>query len=182
MEYETRFVAPGRPEDVIVRFTDIERMARCMPGAAIEALEEDGTFIGVMTVSFGPKRIAFKGQMTCEFDLAECRGVLRGRGAAAMRAARVAMETTFRVTADPDAEPETPASIVTIHSVAELGGVIADFAKTGGVALANVLVGEFARNLADDLARGETDDAIETNRAVSARKVLWQALRQKWRK
>lgn len=179
MEFEGSFRTPGCPGEVILRFTDIPRMASCMPGASIEGTDEDGQHIGVMTVAFGPKRIAFKGRMSCEFDLPGCCGVMRGHGAAAMRAARVAMETTFRVMADPDADRGVPMSIVSITSKAELGGVIAEFAKTGGAALAGVLIEEFARNLADEFAREEPSGAPGGVQPLSARKVIWAAIKQK---
>ena len=82
MQFEGAFRVPGRPEDVIVRFTDVERMARCMPGASIEGRDDEGNYLGAMTVAFGPKRIKFRGKMSCQFDIPGLRGTLRGRGAA----------------------------------------------------------------------------------------------------
>jgi carbon monoxide dehydrogenase subunit G len=82
MQFEGAFLVPGRPDDVIVKFTDVERMARCMPGASIEGRDEEGNYLGVMTVAFGPKKIKFRGKVNCQFDIAARSGTLRGRGAA----------------------------------------------------------------------------------------------------
>ena len=140
MEFEGEFLVPGHARDVIVGFTDIGRMARCLPGASLEGQDEEGNHIGVMTVSFGPKKLKFKGRMRCEFDLEQCSGKLNGRGATDGRPARVSFETGFTVT-DAPAEPEIEAlSLVRILATVEMGGVIADFAATGGAALANVLM------------------------------------------
>ena len=82
MRFEGEFSVPGRPADVIQRFADVERMARCMPGAVIEGRDEEGNYLGGMLVSFGPKKIRFRGRVTVETDLAALTGSLRGRGAA----------------------------------------------------------------------------------------------------
>jgi hypothetical protein len=66
-------------------------------------------------------------------------GTLRGRSAADLRAARTEVRTSFNVTPDADADESAPMSVVTLNSEADLQGVLADFAKTGGAALANVI-------------------------------------------
>ncbi|MBW8270033.1 SRPBCC family protein [Caldovatus aquaticus] len=153
MEFAGEFRVPGRPEEVILRFADVERMARCMPGAVVEGRDEEGAWLGAMVVAFGPKRIRFKGKLTAETDPATLSGRLQGRGTADLRAARVGFRVDYTVRADPDAPPERPASIVALRSAAELTGVLADFARTGGVAFANALMEEFSRRAAEEFAR-----------------------------
>ena len=63
MHFEGEFRVPGKPDDVIRRFADVERMARCMPGAVIEGRDEQGNYLGGMLVAFGPKKIKFKGSV-----------------------------------------------------------------------------------------------------------------------
>jgi hypothetical protein len=150
MHFEGEFRVPGRADDVIRRFADVPRMARCMPGAMLEPQAEDGSWPGAMVVSFGPKKINFKGRVTCEFDFAAKTGALHGRGAADMRAARIGVKVAFALRDDADQAAQT--TIVRVTSDAELGGVLADFARTGGVAVANVLMRDFARRAADEFA------------------------------
>ena len=57
MRFEGEFSVPGKPAVVIQRFADVERMARCMPGAVIEGRDEEGNYTGGMLVAFGPKKI-----------------------------------------------------------------------------------------------------------------------------
>ncbi len=64
MHFEGEFSVPGKPDEVIRRFADVERMARCMPGAVIEGRDEEGNYLGGMLVSFGPKKIRFKGRVS----------------------------------------------------------------------------------------------------------------------
>ena len=75
---------------------------------------------------------------TTDFDVEGLTGTLHGRGAADMRAARIGVKVAFTLRDDP-AEPR-PTTRVKVVSDAELGGVLADFARTGGVAVANVIM------------------------------------------
>jgi len=176
MQFEGAFRVPGRPDDVMVKFTDVERMARCMPGASIEGRDEEGNYLGAMTVAFGPKKIKFRGKMNCQFDIPARSGMLRGRGAADLRAARIEVRTAFSVAPDPEATGDAPMSIVTLNSEADLQGVLADFARTGGAALANVIMEDFARRLAAEFSQ-EGAGAAQT--AISAHSVVWRAIKAK---
>jgi carbon monoxide dehydrogenase subunit G len=151
MHFEGEFRVPGKADEVIHRFADVPRMARCVPGARLEQQADDGSWPGAMVVSFGPKKISFKGRVSCEFDFAARTGALHGRGAADMRAARIGVKVAFALR--DDADGGEPATIVKVTSDAELGGVLADFARTGGVAVANVIMQDFARRATEEFAR-----------------------------
>ena len=187
MHFAGEFRVPGKTDDVIRRFADVPRMARCMPGASLDPQAEDGTWPGAMVVSFGPKKINFKGRVTCDFDFAAHTGTLHGRGTADMRAARIGVKVAFALHDDPAAS--APATIVRITSDAELGGVLADFARTGGVAVANVIMQDFARRAAEEFAKDAPPPAANAHpasppqsnpppAALSAHGVLWQVLKQ----
>ena len=182
MHFDGEFRVPGKAEDVIHRFADVPRMARCMPGAVLEPQTEDGAWPGAMVVAFGPKKINFKGRVTCEFDFAAKTGSLHGRGSADMRAARIGVKVAFALRDDLAAA--TPTTIVAITSDAELGGVLADFARTGGIAVANVIMQDFARRAAEEFAsdapalrQAETQQAVSA--PLSAHGLLWQVLKAK---
>lgn len=181
MHFEGEFRVPGKAEDVIRRFADVPRMARCMPGAVLEPQTEDGTWPGAMVVAFGPKKINFRGRVTCEFDFAAKTGSLHGRGSADMRAARIGVKVAFALRDDLAAA--TPTTIVAITSDAELGGVLADFARTGGIAVANVITQDFARRAAEEFASDAPVRQAEIQQAVSAplsaHRVLWLVLKAK---
>ncbi|MDR3533134.1 MAG: SRPBCC domain-containing protein [Rhodopila sp.] len=153
MHFEGSFSVPGKAEDVIRRFADVPRMSRCMPGAVLEPQAEDGSWPGAMVVSFGPKKINFKGRVTTAVDFEALTGNLHGRGSADMRAARIGVKVGFTLRNDPVAA--VPTTVVTIVSDAELGGVLADFARTGGDAVANVIMADFARRAAEEFAQDE---------------------------
>ena len=50
MHFEGEFRVPGKADDVIRRFADVPRMARCMPGAMLEPQAEDGSWPGALVV------------------------------------------------------------------------------------------------------------------------------------
>jgi len=153
MHFEGEFRVPGRPEEVIHRFADVERMAGCFPGAVLDNQEEDGTWNGGLLVTFGPKKIKFKGKVRVETDLEGCSGKIAGRGAADMRAARVSVTCTYKLT--PDDAAGTPTTVCRIVSDAELTGVLAEFARSGGQIFATTLMAEFARRAQAEFSREE---------------------------
>jgi len=153
MHFEGEFRVPGKPADVIRRFADVPRMASCMPGAVLEPQAEDGSWPGAMVVALGPKKINFKGRVIATFDHDALTGNLQGRGAADLRAARIGVKVDFALRDDPAASQ--PMTIVKIVSDAELGGVLADFARTGGVAVANVIMADFAQRAGAEFAKDE---------------------------
>jgi len=176
MHFEGEFSVPGKPLDVIRRFADVPRMAGCVPGAVLEPQAEDGSWPGAMIVAFGPKKINFKGRVTTAFDFDALTGSLHGRGAADMRAARIGVKVAF--TLSNDASAAAPTTRVKIASDAELGGVLADFARTGGVAVANVIMADFAQRAAAEFAKDDPPAKPPLAPApLAAHTLLWAVIK-----
>lgn len=179
MHFEGEFRVPGTPDDVMRHFTDVERMARCMPGAVIEGRGDDGSYLGAMVVSFGPKKINFRGRVSHEMDMAGHSGTLTGRGAADMRAARIGVKVSYTVRAD-GAE-----SVVALVSDADLTGVLADFARTGGIPVANALMAGFAKRMAEEFAdeapvvAPSTPPQTSDVTPLAAHTLLWAVIKDK---
>jgi len=151
MRFEGEFRVPGQPRAVLERFAEVERMVKCMPGASIDGRDDDGNYLGGMLVAFGPKKIKFKGKVTASVDLESLTGKLHVRGAADMRAgARAEVNVVYTVR---DALASTPTSIVALTSDAELGGVLADFGSTGGIAVTQALMDVFAQRCAEEFSK-----------------------------
>jgi carbon monoxide dehydrogenase subunit G len=176
MHFEGEFSVPGRPDDVIRRFADVERMARCMPGAAIEGRDEEGNYTGGMLVAFGPKRIKFRGRVAVETDFTAKTGSLRGRGAADMRAARIEVRIAYTLRDDP---ANSGATLVNLTSDAELGGVLADFARTGGMPFANALMADFSKRVAAEFATEAPATRPAAPAPLAAHALLWQVIKAK---
>jgi uncharacterized protein len=185
MHFEGEFRVPGKAEDIIRRFSDVPRMARCMPGAVLEPQADDGSWPGAMVVSFGPKRINFKGKATTDFDFEALTGSVHGRGTADMRSARIGVKVSFALADVADSKPSETA--VKIVSDAELGGVLEDFAKTGGIAVANVIMTDFARRAAEEFAKDAPPAAAAEAAApppvpLAGQGLLWVVIKAYWRR
>jgi|GEM_PF-659259 len=152
MRFEGEFRVPGQPRAVLERFAEVERMVKCMPGASIDGRDDDGNYLGGMLVAFGPKKIKFKGKVTASVDFESLTGKLHVRGAADMRAGARA-EVNVVYTVRDDASASKPTSIVALTSDAELGGVLADFGSTGGIAVTQALMDVFAQRCAEEFSK-----------------------------
>src|SRR5262249_37711379 len=110
-------------------------------------------------------------------------GSVHGRGAADLRAARIGVKVSFALRDDAAAAAAT--TLVKIVSDAELGGGLADFARTGGIAVAHVIMADFPRRAAEEFAKDavpETPTAAEAAPApeplpLSAHSLLWVAVK-----
>jgi len=60
------FVVRSPPEQVWSFLTDPEKVARCLPGAAITGKLDDKTWQGTMTVKVGPVSSSYKGKVAFE--------------------------------------------------------------------------------------------------------------------
>ncbi|QHE83442.1 SRPBCC domain-containing protein [Hydrogenophaga sp. BPS33] len=183
--FDDQFEVPADPDAVMQRFMDVNAIAACVPGVSLQGQDEQGHYLGTMTVAFGPKRLKFQGRMQCEFDAAARTGVLSGGGAAAGRSAQVQMNTRFAVV-----PVSAGRSRVEIASRTEMHGVLAQFATAGGAAVAKALMEEFANNLSQTLSASATTAAASAEpgaqpappqappRAaeLSASRMLWRVL------
>jgi uncharacterized protein len=115
MKLENEFTVPAPVEQAWAVLLDVERVAPCLPGAAIEGQEGDA-HAGTMTVKIGPITTRYKGTVKIEeADEAARRAVMRaqardsrGQGTAAATitstmeevegGTRVRVETDMRVT------------------------------------------------------------------------------------
>src|SRR3954463_4847315 len=87
------FVVRSAPEQVWSFLTDPEKVARCLPGAAITGKLDDRTWQGTMTVKVGPVSSSYKGKVAFEqLDVASRTALIvaqgqdvRGRGGADLR-------------------------------------------------------------------------------------------------
>jgi carbon monoxide dehydrogenase subunit G len=166
MRFEGEFRVPGQPRAVLERFAQVERMVKCMPGASIDGRDDEGNYLGGMLVAFGPKKIKFKGKVTASVDFESNTGKLHVRGAADMRAgARAEVKVIYTVR--DDASASTPTSVVALTSEAELGGVLADFGSTGGIAVTQALMDVFAQRCAEEFSR-ESSASLGVGSSASA--------------
>lgn len=154
VQFNDVFVVRCDPDTVMRRFADIERVAACVPGASVSSIDDDGYWRGEMVVAFGPKKITFRGRVKCDLSPETHSGVLVGGGSGAAGGANVKMRTQFTVTPEPGGQSDAPLSKVSVESEAEVSGILAGFARTGGLALGRQLLRDFAANFEKELGTG----------------------------
>jgi uncharacterized protein len=81
MKLEQTFEVQAPLAQVWQALNDLERVAPCLPGAAITSHDEDGTYHGTFTVKLGPMTAAYNGTIKIEdADEAAHRATLKARG------------------------------------------------------------------------------------------------------
>jgi uncharacterized protein len=130
IEIVKTFVVKAPPSEVWGFLTDPQRVAHCMPGAAITDRIDDKTYAGTMAVKVGPVSTSYKGKVVFERLDASARTAeivatgqdVRGRGGADMRL------TSFIKEIAPGETQVTAASKVNITGIlAQMGrGMIQD--------------------------------------------------------
>lgn len=138
MRFDNSFEVAGTPQQVIALFADTPLMAGFLPGAAAGERNEDDSWPATLTVAFGPKRITFRGTLTNTVDAAALSGTARGHASSDMRGAKMSVEMTYSLA------PVPAGTLVTLVSEAELTGMLAEFARTGGVVVTQALLAQFA--------------------------------------
>jgi aerobic carbon-monoxide dehydrogenase small subunit len=130
---------------------DIPRIARCVPGATLTALPQDGEVRGQVAVKVGPITANFSGAARIERLEAEKRGTILGAGRDSLSNSGARAELAYALTA----EGETVTRIdITLHAL--LAGPLAQFGRSQIVAdVMDRLAIEFARRLEHSLEHGE---------------------------
>jgi carbon monoxide dehydrogenase subunit G len=81
MKLEQTFEVQAPLDDVWTALIDLERVAPCLPGAAITDRDEDGTYHGTFTVKLGPMTAAYRGTIKIDdIDEAARTATLRAKG------------------------------------------------------------------------------------------------------
>ena len=178
MRFENEFEVAGSPSEVIEKLDDLPLMASFLPGASVGPVNPDGSYPGTLVVSFGPKRLAFKGTITNRVDRESHSGVLSGTASADVRGAKMAVKMNYSL-AQCEGSLQQARTRVKFVSEAQLTGVLAEFAKTGGVVVTNAILAEFARRFSAQFAPpGETPaPAASASATLSATSVIAEIFR-----
>jgi carbon monoxide dehydrogenase subunit G len=81
MKLEQTFQVQAPLDEVWSALNDLERVAPCLPGAAITGRDEEGTYHGTFEVKLGPMTAAYRGTIQiAEADAASHTATLKARG------------------------------------------------------------------------------------------------------
>ncbi|MBB5398032.1 carbon monoxide dehydrogenase subunit G [Paraburkholderia youngii] len=137
------------PQQVWDALKDVEGVAHCFPGVmSVEALDEHACK-GVVQVRLGPMQLEFAGQfLYTELDEANWCAAADAQGQDRRGRGRAESKILLKVL------PEGMGSVTTVEAKTELSGTVAQFGRAKSViqAVAETLIGDFAKNLEAKLA------------------------------
>ena len=148
MQLEHSFTVPVGIDDAWKVLLDIERIAPCMPGAALETIDGDN-FTGTVKVKLGPIGLTYKGKASfVEKDEATHRATINAQGRDARGNGTASAKVTATLT---DQGGDTKVDVVTDLDIT---GKPAQFGRGVMVDVGNKLIGQFADCLAGKLSGG----------------------------
>ena len=148
MRFEHEFTVPVPVEQAWSVLIDVERIAPCLPGAALESVE-GGAFTGRMRVKVGPITVTYRGEATFEDVDKDSRTVtLKASGKEARGAGTANAEVTARLS------PEVGRTRVHVETSFNITGRPAQFGRGVMADVGARLIDRFAANLAALLEEG----------------------------
>jgi carbon monoxide dehydrogenase subunit G len=149
MQLEHTFTVPVEVDEAWKALLDIERIAPCMPGAAIDSVDGDD-FTGTVKVRVGPIGLTYKGKASfVEKDAEAHRAVIDARG----RDARGNGTANAKITAS--LASEGASTHVRVVTDLDITGKPAQFGRGVMTDVGNKLIGQFADCLAGKLTAGD---------------------------
>ena len=164
MKLEQTFDVQAPLEQVWAALNDLERVAPCLPGAAITSHDEDGTYHGTFTVKLGPMTAAYNGTIKIEdVDESAHRATLKAKGTdkRGQGGAHATIVNTLS-----EHEGATRVEAVTDFNIT---GRLAQFGR-GGIMqdVSNRLLRDFATCLSTRLAEPSEPTAAESSAAAES--------------
>ncbi|MGF6956334.1 SRPBCC family protein [Paraburkholderia youngii] len=162
------------PQQVWDALKDVVGVAHCFPGVmSVEALDERACK-GVVQVRLGPMQLEFAGQfLYTELDDANWCATADAYGQDQRGRGRAESKILLKVL------PEGAGSVTTVEAKTELSGTVAQFGRAKSViqAVAETLIGSFAKNLEAKLAPAPVAPLAVTDRQRTAANPLATANR-----
>lgn len=138
IEVNEQFEVPAAPDTVWQLLADPHAVVGCVPGAAIVADNDDGSFETTLTVKFGPVGVAFQARAEIELDTVARQGRLSARGRDKQGGARFQASATFGVVA------AEAGSTVTTRGEVEISGRLASMIEGGASVVVKRMSAQFA--------------------------------------
>ena len=155
MQLENSFTVPVPIDEAWRVLLDIERIAPCMPGAALDSVDGDD-FTGRVKVKLGPINLTYQGKASfIEKDEAAHKAVIDARGKDQRGNGTAAAVVTARLAA------EGAITRVDVLTDLNITGRPAQFGRGVMTDVGNKLLGQFADKLAAQLGEGTAEGQAE---------------------
>ncbi|TFV70304.1 carbon monoxide dehydrogenase [Blastococcus sp. CT_GayMR19] len=163
MQLENSFTVPVPIDEAWRVLLDIERIAPCMPGAALDSVDGDD-FTGRVKVKLGPINLTYQGKASfIEKDEAAHKAVIDARGKDQRGNGTAAAVVTAKLKAE--------GSITRVDVLTDLNitGRPAQFGRGVMTDVGNKLLGQFADKLAAQLGEGDAQGDAERAESAAAK-------------
>ena len=155
MQLEHAFSVPVDVDHAWAVLLDIERIAPCMPGAALDTVDGD-EFTGSVKVRLGPIGLTYKGRARfVEKDEVAHRAVIDAQGKDARGNGTAAAKVTAAL------HPQDSGTRVEVSTELAITGKPAQFGRGVMADVGNKLIGQFADCLAGKLAEVDEPAAVQ---------------------
>ena len=150
MELTNTFTVSEPVERAWAVITDLERVAPCLPGAALLGVSDDG-YRGAVKVKVGPVTAQYEGVARfLERDDQAHHAVLRAEGRDVRGQGNAAATIELRL------RPQGEGTEVAVETDLELAGRVAQFGRGVIADVSGKLIGQFAQRLEVEMGRGES--------------------------
>ena len=171
IEVRQSFEVSCPPGEVWKFFSDIEQVARCLPGASLTRPPDGNKVNGKFSAKLGPITTTFTGAARIVRDDDNLRGVVLGAGNDRLSGSRAVGEIEYRLL------PEGTGTRVELMIRVLLVGPLAQFGRSGIVEDIVARVAQaFARNLEARLTGSVSELEMQTSEPLAAGSLLRQAL------
>src|SRR6185436_10764736 len=128
MEFDNTLEVPLPPDDAWAVLLDIERIARCIPGAELTEVVDERTYKGKVAVRLGPVALSLAGHAAFEtIDPQRRAARVKARGVDPKGRGASDSIIDFRL------EPSGEATRVLVHTNVTLSGAIAQYGRGAGM-------------------------------------------------
>ena len=150
MRFQNEIEVAGAPEELFAFLTDVERVAPCLPGAAIDGREGDA-YKGSMKVKVGPITGTYKGTMRfLERDERALRAVMSARAAEVSGQG----DAEAKITTEIEPAEGGGARRIRMDTDLQMRGRVAQFGRGAMEKISQRMFEEFARNLEEEMRGG----------------------------
>jgi carbon monoxide dehydrogenase subunit G len=162
MRFDHEFTVPVPVEQAWAVLLDVERVAPCLPGAALETFEGDA-FTGRMKVKVGPITVTYRGTATFQdVDKDAYSLTIQASGKEARGAGTASATVKARMS------PRDDSTLVTVETSFNVTGRPAQFGRGVMAEVGGKLIEKFADNLARLLSEPTVAPAADEERHLAA--------------